>query len=356
MKILKIIMVFFSIMTIGASKNQYEIALVTDAGNVNDKSFNQGAWNGINKYAKKDKKTFKFYKPKDKSTDSFINTLDLAVSINKADIIISAGFLFEGAIYDAQYKYKDTSFVLLDASPRDPKTKQVKVEKNTYSIYYLEEQAGFLAGYASVKEGFRNLGFAGGIAVPNVINFLYGYIQGVDYAAKEIGLKKGEVNIKYTYFGNFMATPENQTLASAWYRSGIEVIFACGGASAFSVMAAAEQNNGYVIGVDVDQSGESKTVITSAVKDFEVSVYNTLSDYYKGNFKGGTIARLGLKENAVGLKCDYKRFKKFNKNDYDKIVNMIIEDKIIVKSYIDIADKKNFNIANTDLVNVEFIR
>ncbi|MEG0981782.1 MAG: BMP family ABC transporter substrate-binding protein, partial [Erysipelotrichaceae bacterium] len=166
-------------------------------------------------------------------------------------VVITPGFLFEEPIYIAQDKYPDVNFILIDGNPHDAKGKDYKTGKNAVGIVFAEEQSGYLAGYAAVKEGYTKLGFMGGMAVPAVTRFGYGFVQGADAAAKELEIDN--VNVKYHYTGGFDATPEVQTLASSWYTDGTEVIFACGGAVGNSVMSAAEAiDSKKVIGVDVD--------------------------------------------------------------------------------------------------------
>ncbi|MBE6039276.1 MAG: BMP family ABC transporter substrate-binding protein, partial [Anaerofustis stercorihominis] len=213
------------------------------------------------------------------------------------------------------------------------------VAENTYSIFYKEEQAGFLAGYAAVKEGYTKLGFMGGMAVPAVVRFGYGFVQGAEYAAKELGVT---VEMKYHYTGDFAATPEVQTKAAAWYTAGTECIFGCGGAVGNSVMAAAEQQAGkVVIGVDVDQSGESETVITSSMKELAGSVHYAVSAFYDGTFPGGKSESLGVEANAVGLPMAASKFAKFTQADYDAIYAKLVEDASFIKNDTAVASVKD---------------
>jgi len=141
-----------------------------------------------------------------------------------------------------------------------------------HNILYREEQAGYLAGYAAVMDGYTKLGFLGGMAVPAVVRYGYGYVQGADAAAQKLGLAPGSVEIKYWYSGVFAPNDDIKTKMSGWYTEGTEVVFACGGGIYLSATAAADAAGGKVIGVDVDQSAESPTIITSAMKDLtEVS-------------------------------------------------------------------------------------
>ena len=164
----------------------YELALITDVGTIDDRSFNQGSWEGLKKYAEEKGITHKYYQPTEKTTDAYIDSIDLAVAAG-VKIVVTPGFLFEPAIYKAQDIHPEVNFVLLDGSPQDGNYQDFRIEKNVYSVFYAEEEAGFLAGYGAVKEGYTNLGFMGGMAVPAVVKFGYGFVQGVNYAAERIG-------------------------------------------------------------------------------------------------------------------------------------------------------------------------
>ncbi len=296
-----------------------EIAMVIDhGGSIDDKSFNQGTWEGIKAYADANGKAYQYYQSMEDSDEEYLNSFELAINAG-AKIIIGPSYMFETAIYKAQDMYPDVYFMIIDGRPQAGDDATYTTADNTYSVIYAEEQAGFLAGYAAVKDGYRKLGFLGGMAVPAVVRFGYGFVQGADYAAAELGLSAGEVEISYAYTGNFDATPDNQNKAASWYQAGTEVIFACGGAVGQSVFAAAEANNGKAIGVDVDQSGDSDTVITSSVKQLEVTVKAALEDYYAGNFPGGVDATLGVESDGVGLVMDNARFENFTQDDYDAI-------------------------------------
>lgn len=329
----------------------YELALITDVGTIDDKSFNQGSWEGLKKYADENKIACKYYKPTEKSDEACLNAIDLAVK-NGAKLVVTPGFLFEYPIYEAQTKYPDVKFVIIDAAPVG-KDKKVKIEKNVHSIFYAEEQAGYLAGYAAVKDGYRKLGFMGGIAVPAVVKFGYGYVQGADAAAKELGLAKGDVTIKYTYVGNFDASPENAAKASAWYNEGTDCIFSCGGGVGNSVMKAAESAGKVVIGVDVDQSAESETVITSATKNLGDSVYNAVASFYQDKFEGGVSVTLDAAQNGVRLPMENSKFKSFTQADYDKLYAQLKEGKIEIKNDTEAADAAELPV---ELVTVESIK
>lgn len=308
------------------STNTFEIAqIIIKGGTIDDKSFNQGAWEGVVAYATENNITHKYYQATEDTVDGFINTIDLAVR-NGAKIVVAPGYVFEPAIFKAQDLYPDVHFVLLDGVPQDGNYEEFRTEKNVSAVSYAEEEAGFLVGYAAVKEGYRKLGFIGGMAVPAVIKYGYGYIQGAEYAADELGLQPGDIEVKYTYVGNFEASPENQTLAASWYQGGTEIIFSCGGPVGFSVMAAAEQYDTKVIGVDSDQSADSETVITSAMKMLKNSVYQMLDLFYTNEFPGGETTLLDVTSDGVGLAMENARFTKFSQSDYDNIYGMLVDD------------------------------
>ena len=330
--------------------SEYELALITDIGTIDDKSFTQGSWEGLKKYAEEKGITYKYYKPAGKDTDSKIDSIYLAIS-SGAKLIVTPGYLFEPAIYKVQDTHPEINFVLLDGTPQDGTYTDFRIEKNVYAVLYAEEEAGFLAGYGVVKEGYTNLGVMGGMAEPSVIRFGYGFVQGADYAAKELGVKN--IKIDYTYIGGYEPTPEVQTKASSWFIKGVQVIFAPAGGAGNSVMSAAEQNKGYVVGVDVDQSVESPTVITSAMKMIGESVYNAIDEFYKDNFPGGKIAVLDAKVHGIGLPMETSKFKNFTKEDYDNIYKKLVDGSVkILKD----TDAKDVNKLPLDNVKVNFIQ
>ncbi len=307
------------------SAGGYELALVTDLGTIDDKSFNQGAWEGLKKYAEENGVSYKYYQPQEGTTDSYLETIGLAVE-GGAKLVVCPGFLFEEPIFLAQDEYKDIHFILLDGVPHSGDYSEQRTEANVMPILFQEDEPGFLAGYAAVKDGNTKLGFLGGMAVPAVIRFGYGFAEGADYAAKELGIDG--IEIMYNYTGAFAATPEAQSMAASWYQNGTEVIFGCGGAVGNSVMAAAEEKGKKFIGVDVDQSFESETVMTSAMKQLSVSVYDGVKAFYDGKFPGGETSIFSAKNDGIGLPMETSRFTTFTQEDYDKIYAELKEGKI----------------------------
>lgn len=331
----------------GTSVRTYELALITDVGTIDDRSFNQGAWEGLKAYAEDNGITYKYYAPANQSTAQYINAIDLAIQ-NGAKVIVTPGFLFEPAIFQAQDLYPEVKFVLLDGFPQDGTYTTFRIEENVHSIFYAEEQAGFLVGYAAVKDGYTKLGFMGGMAVPAVVRFGYGFVQGAELAASELGVT---VSLRYSYLGDFEASAANQVKAAAWFESGVEVIFAAAGGAGNAVMAAAEAAGGKVIGVDVDQSAESNTVITSAMKDLSGSVYTSLENYYAGTFKGGVSETLGAEVDGVGIPDNFTRFRTFTKADYDALFAKLVNNTDGIRSNI----LKDSDVDSAANIPVEFV-
>ena len=322
----------------------YELALVTDLGTIDDKSFNQGAWEGLKKYAEENSIAYKYYQPQEGTTDSYLETIGLAIE-GGAKLVVCPGFLFEEPIYLAQDKYPDVHFILLDGEPHDADY-NYKTNDNVMPILFQEDQAGFLAGYAVVKDGYTKLGFMGGMAVPAVIRFGYGFVQGAEFAAEEDGVTG--VEVMYNYTGGFAATPEAQSMAASWYQNGTEVIFGCGGAVGNSVMAAAQEKNAKVIGVDVDQSANIDTYgegmcVTSAMKGLAETVEHMLGEVVAGNFAnyGGQVETLGLVNgddptaNYVQLPMETTQWGDgFTQDDYKALVKAMYDGDVTVSNDI----------------------
>ncbi len=319
----------------------FEIALVTDVGNIDDKSFNEGAWNGVVEYAEEHDISYAYYRPTEDSDAARIESIEAAIAAG-AKIVVCPGYMFEVAIYSVQEDNPDVAFLLLDGSPQAGDYTTYFTADNTHNVFYQEEQAGFLAGYAAVMDGYRKLGFVGGMAVPAVIRFGYGYVQGAEYAADELGLTAGDVTIDYYYSGAFAPSTELETKMDLWYADGMEVVFACGGKLYLSVVAAAENStSGKVIGVDVDQYLESETIITSAMKGLTVSVYDALEAFYDNGGEwpaayAGTTATLGADTDGIGLPTATTSwgFETFTVAEYEDIFDLLVDGTVVVDNSI----------------------
>lgn len=312
----------FSLAACGGEDSTYEIAMITDAGDIDDESFNQGTWEGIVEYAEANDITHKYYKPAQVSDEAYLETIALAVE-GGAKIVVAPGYLFEPAIYEAQTTYPDVNFVLIDGVPHPGDFATFEVADNTVSILFQEEQSGFLAGYAAVHDGYRNLGFMGGIAVPAVVRFGVGFVAGAYYAADELGAEISLPDNRFEYLGNFDASDEHKTKALAWYNEGTEIIFVAAGGAGSSVMSAAEDAEVVMIGVDVDQSSLSETVLTSAMKALAVVVQQALTDHFAGDFPGGETQIKSAANDGVALPMDTSRFETFDQAAYDAIYALL---------------------------------
>ena len=287
---------------------EMKVALVTDVGNIDDKSFNQGAWEGVVAFCEskgmKQGAGYDYYRPSEDSTEARVETINTAIS-NGANVVVCPGYLFEDAIYTVQGANPTVQFLLLDGEPHTADYSVYETASNTHNILYKEEQAGFFAGYAAVKDGYTKLGFLGGMAVPAVVRYGYGFVQGANAAAKEMGIAD-QVSVKYWYCGGFAPNDDIKTKMAGWYTDGTEIVFACGGGIYLSAVAAATAANGKVIGVDVDQSAESECIVTSAMKGLSNSVVLALEDLWNNNGVwsadyAGKTAVLGVADDCVGL-------------------------------------------------------
>lgn len=331
------------------TSDTYEIALITDKGNVDDKSFNQGSWEGLEEFAKANNYSYHYYKPEEASDAGYLATIDLAVK-GGAKVIVAPGFLFEVALYEAQTRYPEVKFILLDGAPHTADYSVYETKDNVASVMYAEEESGYLAGYAAVMDGMRKLGFMGGMSVPAVQAFGYGFLEGAQDAAKELGLGPAAVEVIYHYTGNFDENDTNKATAKTMYQEGVEVIFACGGSVGKSVIAAAAESDAKVIGVDVDQRYDSETVITSATKGLGSSVIQVLESIYidkTWDTFGGTTTYFDAKNDGVGLPTTvigdenadaFDRFDNFTIDQYNAVFARLVDGTVDPIREISVSD------------------
>ena len=317
--------------TMTSEDGTYKLAFVTDVGQLKDKSFNQGTWNGVKGYAAEHGMSYKYYQPAngDQATDDDRYDAMKAACEGGADVVICAGFMQETALKKAAAEFTNTKFVFVDGY-------EIGLS-NVAPISFKEEQSGYLAGYAVVKDGFTKLGFAGGGGGTNpaCCRFGYGFAQGANAAAKEMGIS---VELKYSwqYGASFSASPELQTMIKGWYETGTEIVFACGGSMFSSIVAAAAENEGYVVGVDVDQSSESETVITSAMKGLSSATQWAIGKFYDGKWDeiGGIAQSLGAEEDAVGLPTENWLFETYTVEEYNELLAAIKSGEVVVDGTI----------------------
>ena len=320
-----------SLVACNTEPETYEIAVVTDVGQLMDKGFNQGTWEGAEAYAKANNKTYKYYQPangSDATDNDRIAAMRQAIT-NGAKIIIAPGFLQATAMTTVAVENPDVKFVFIDGwTLTDADGNALP---NVTAVVYKEQESGYLAGYAAVMDGYRKLGFTGGGGGTNPAcnRSGYGFVQGAEAAAKELGLEAGAVSVKFSFQhgANFSASPELQAQINGWYSGGTEVVFACGGSMFESVKAAAEANPGAkIIGVDVDQSYASDLVITSAVKGLKESVGKVLEQYYADKWDAelaGKTQNLGAADDATGLPIETSRFSTFTADQYNALFAQI---------------------------------
>lgn len=343
--------------TMTSEDGKYQVAFVTDVGQLKDKSFNQGTFDGVKLYAAANGLSYKYYQPANSSEatdDDRYNAMKAAVE-GGAEVVVCAGYLQEAALRQAAMDYPEVPFIFIDGYPLDDDPDPAvegNILANVAGISFQEEQAGYLAGYAAVKDGFTKLGFSGGGGGTNdaCCRFGYGYVQGANDAAKELGITV-DMNYSWEYGATFSASTELQTMISGWYANGTEIVFACGGSMFQSISAAASANDGYVIGVDVDQSAESDTVVTSAMKGLSDAVQWAVGHVYDGTFEeiGGTGTSLGVKDNAVELPtaAESWRFETFTVEEYEALYQQMLDGTLVVDndfSKLETTEWSNLNL------------
>lgn len=314
----------------GCSAKTYEIAVVTDVGQLMDGGFNQGTYEGAKAYAEAHNISYKYYQPANgaNATDADREAaMNLAIT-SGAKVIVAPGFLQAAAMTAVATANPDVKFIFVDgwALSLD----------NVTAVVYKEEESGFMAGYAAVMEGYTSLGatLGGGGTNPACNRFGAGYVLGAQAAAQEKG-SNVSVKVSFQYGSAFSASAELQTQISGWYANGTEVVFACGGSMFESVKAAAEETtNGKIIGVDVDQSGLSERVITSAVKGLSVSVQKILGQIYNNEWASlsNQASNLGAADDATGLPTANWRMTNFTVDAYNTLFNKIKNGQITINT------------------------
>ena len=334
---------------------KYQVAFVTDVGQLKDKSFNQGTYDGVKLYAAANGLSYKYYQPAngDQATDDDrYDAMKAAVEAG-AEVVVCAGYLQEAALKRAAIEFPEVPFVFIDGYPLTDD--EGNTLANVAGIAFQEEQAGYLAGYAAVKDGFTKLGFSGGGGGTNdaCCRFGYGYVQGANAAASELGVTV-DMNYSWEYGATFQASTELQTMISGWYANGTEIVFACGGSMFQSISAAASANDGYVIGVDVDQSGESDAVVTSAMKGLSDAVQWAVAKVYDSTFTeiGGTATSLGVKDNAVELPtaAESWRFETFTVEEYEALYQQMLDGTLVVDNDFSKLESTEWSNVNLNVI------
>ncbi len=371
----------FALVGCGKTENKTDskVAMITDYGDITDESFNQTTWEACKSFCEENNIPVQYFKPAGNTTTDRVAMIESAID-QGYNVIVMPGYAFAGAIVEAAPKYKDVKFFALDVAKGDLLEAGVgaKGEKydynpdnwkledyvdmsNVYCAIYQEELSGYMAGYAAVKLGYTKLGFLGGMAVPAVIRFGYGFVQGVDAAAKELNIT---VDLNYVYGGQFYGDADITAKMDTWYQGGTQIVFACGGGIYTSAAEAANKVGGKVIGVDTDQKpvidkkyGDGITV-TSAMKGLAPTTKDTLKDIViNGNWSNyaGKISTLGLVSgsdptlNYVQIPMESTQWAegKFTQADYKALVKNMFDGKITVSNAVgDMPATTNVTISN----------
>ena len=331
----------------GGAEKIAKVALTCDTGTIDDESFNQACWTAVSGYMGDD---CQYYIPEADASDEDRETMIRQAVNDGAEVIVCVGYLYGASLAWAAEQYPDVKFIAIDVTQGDIGTDAIP--SNCYCITFKEEQAGYLAGYAIAKDGKTKLGFLGGMAVPAVIRYGYGFVQGADAAAQELGQN---VEINYFYGGQFYGDANITSRMEGWYSNGTQVVFACGGGIYTSAVEAALKSNGYVIGVDVDQnyigvngvkdgSFAYNPFITSAMKGLSAAVETALTDIEAGEWSeiAATNGNFGLEDgDYIGLPTDDDswNFESFTKDEYEAVKTKIASGEIAVDNNSDDATK-----------------
>ena len=359
------------------NEGAYKVAMITDYGDITDQSFNQTTYEACKAFAEDNSIEFSYFKPAGDNTADRVAMIEKAVD-EGFNVIVMPGYAFGGAIVEAAPEFPDVKFIALDVAAGDLlETAVAKAGEaydytpenwdlnkyvdmsNVYCAVYQEELCGYMAGYAAVKLGYKNLGFLGGMSVPAVVRYGYGFVQGVDAAAADLGLT--DVKVNYIYGGQFFGDADITAVMDTWYQGGTEVVFACGGGIYTSAVDAAKKANAKVIGVDVDQAGviakyaagdgaDEATIaqyldltVTSAMKGLYPATYDTLTDVIvNGNWEKyvGKIETLGL-VSGTDPEANYVQIPmgdgtqwsdSFTQDDYKAMVKDMFDGKITVSN------------------------
>ena len=357
-----------------AADAAYSVAMITDYGDITDQSFNQTTYEACKAFAEANGVDFQYFKPAGDNTADRVAMIESAVD-QGYNVIVMPGYAFGAAIAETAPKFSDVKFIALDVSAGDL-GEGFEVPANLYCAVYQEELCGYMAGYAAVKLGYKNLGFLGGMAVPAVQRYGYGFVQGVDAAAAE--LKLTDVKVNYAYGNQFFGDADITAAMDTWYAGGTEIVFACGGGIYTSAVDAAKKVEGAkVIGVDVDQAavianyaagegadaatveGYKALTVTSAMKGLYPATFDTLTDVIvNGNWEkySGKIDTLGLVSaddpaaNYVQIPMESTQWAdgKFTQDDYKTLVKAMFDGTLTVSNDITKAAKDFATVITVD--------
>ncbi|SFB68737.1 BMP family lipoprotein [Butyrivibrio sp. YAB3001] len=345
------------------STAEKKIAMITDSGDITDMSFNQTTYEASKAFAEANKAEFQYYKPTEDSNEARVAAFNNAVA-DGYNVIVVPGYLFAAMVENVAEANPDVTIIALDCSQGDF-SEGYTLPSNVCCFTYQEELAGYMAGYAVVKEGYKKLGFLGGMAVPAVIRYGYGFVQGADAAASEMGISS-DVEVNYVYGGQFYGDEAITATMDTWYSNGTEIVFACGGGIFTSACEAACKVDGKVVGVDVDQSGVIESqynvkglCVTSAMKGLAATVNSTLADVFadKWSDHAGKFQNLGLVSgddpslNYVQLPTDTWSMTNFTVDDYKALVSSMFSGTVKVSNGIDAMPSTSIKVTTFDNIH-----
>lgn len=322
-----------------------QVALIVGAADtIDDRGFFQSTWEGIQEFCATNSLTYAYYQPTENTEDALYEVIDLAV-LNGAEIIVTTGGGFIGMMENVFAAYPDLYFICNETPFTTP-------AENSVIYIFQGQESAFIAGVAAVTEGYKEIGVIGGVPIPPVNRPTFGFIQGANWAAGELGIE--DINLKVWYCNSLEQSPDAQTYAASWYQDGTELIAAFCGGAAISVFAGAEANGGLCIGTDTDQSSVSETVITSNLKNVRQSTVDGLQLWLDGNFAevGGSLLNMGLAEGGMDLEMENAKFNVFTQEQYDDLYQRIVngefkiytaEDAETVADLWEMLDEHNIN-------------
>ncbi len=339
-----------------------KIAMITDSGDITDMSFNQTTYEASKAFAEANNAQFQYYKPTEDSDEARVAAFNNAVA-DGYNVVVVPGYLFAAMVKSVATDNPDVTIIALDCSEGDFGG-DYTLPQNVCCFTYQEELAGYMAGYAVVKEGYKKLGFLGGMAVPAVIRYGYGFVQGANDAAVELG-NDADVEVNYVYGGQFFGDEAVTATMDTWYSNGTEIVFACGGGIFTSAGEAAKKVGGKVVGVDVDQAGTidglygEGVCVTSAMKGLAATVQSTLTDLFAGKWSdhAGQFQNLGLVSgddpslNYVQLPTASWSMKNFTVDNYKELVSKMYSGSVKVDNSIDAMPATSIKVTTFDNIH-----
>lgn len=311
------------------------IALAVDSDGV-ETGMNAMLWLGVQQFCTTFNFSAQLFEAEGEGIEANEEVLRKAAE-SGAELIVCAGQDMEVPLYELQNNYPTISYLMIDGEPHSEDYASYSTASNTHCVLFSEEQAGYLAGYAAVADGYTSLGFLGADMLPGIVRYGTGFLQGAQAAAEQNGV---EVYLKIWYSGQYDASEEITARMSGWYSDGTQLIFACGGALAQSCVDAAQESGGHVIAADWNQNTLGSQVVGSAVKRYSTVVQNQLYGFYSdgvgwNNDQAGQTERVGVSTGALGLATAQWNFMDFSQEEYERLYSGLISGSVKVERYSD---------------------